>query len=69
MEVELANHVKNLDDRFHGLTPMKVRDLAYGFAKAKNITLPTSWTLNRTAGRSIILSNITIFCLAAGHCT
>jgi len=48
MELELANYVKNLDDHFHGLTPMKVRDLAYEFAKANNITLPTSWTLNNT---------------------
>jgi len=35
--LELANYVKNLDACFHGLTPMKVCDLAYEFAKAHNI--------------------------------
>ena len=36
MESELAKHIKNLADQFHGLTTLKCRELAYEFAKRNN---------------------------------
>ena len=36
MESELAKHIKNLADQFHGLTTLKCRELAYELAKRNN---------------------------------
>lgn len=52
MELELAEHVKNLDNRFHGLKPAKVRELAYEFANANDIAMPSNWERNKTAGKN-----------------
>ncbi|XP_051244566.1 uncharacterized protein LOC127356649 [Dicentrarchus labrax] len=50
MESELAKHIKNLADQFHGLTTLKCRELAYEFAKRNNIPVPDSWSREERAG-------------------
>ena len=53
MELNLANHLKELDLRFYGLTPVKCRELAYEYAKSnrEEVTMPESWKTNKTAGK------------------
>lgn len=49
-EVELANHLKALDDKFYGLHTEKCRTLAFDYATATNRKIPPSWTKNLKAG-------------------
>ena len=51
LEAELASHVKNLANKFHGLTHAKFRKLAYKFAVANNVSMPVSWVKNEEAGK------------------
>lgn len=55
MEKALANHIKDLDNRYHGLNPSKCMELAYEFAKQNDISMPDSWTTNSSAGKKISL--------------
>lgn len=55
MEKALADHIRDLDNRYHGLTPSKCRALAYEFAMHNNISMPESWTTNSSAGKIILL--------------
>ncbi|CAB1432933.1 unnamed protein product [Pleuronectes platessa] len=38
MEEELAKHLKQLADQFHGLAPVKCRELAFEYAEKNNWT-------------------------------
>ena len=53
-EQELAQHIRDLDDRFHGLNPVKCRELAYEYAQRNKdcgINIPPSWVENKLAGK------------------
>uniref|UniRef100_A0A3B5R0Y1 HTH CENPB-type domain-containing protein n=1 Tax=Xiphophorus maculatus TaxID=8083 RepID=A0A3B5R0Y1_XIPMA len=50
MEEELAKHLKQLADQFHGLPPVKCRELAFEYAKRNNISVPANWTEKQCAG-------------------
>lgn len=52
MEAELAQHLRNLDNRFHGLTPIKCRELAFEYANKNktHLSIPPSWIKNKAAG-------------------
>lgn len=59
MEQELAKHIRDLDDRFHGLNPVKCRELAYEYAnknKESGINMPPSWRENKIAGELQIIA-------------
>ena len=43
MEENLANHVKQLCDQFHGLSLQKCLKLAYEFASRNNLHMPDNW--------------------------
>lgn len=49
-ELELANHLKALDNRFYGLSPVQCRELGYQFAKQNQCKVPSSWKENEIAG-------------------
>ena len=51
MEKDLANHVKQLADQFHGLSLLKCRSLAYEFASRNNIEMPANWERDKKAGK------------------
>ena len=51
LEAELASHVKNLANRFHGLTNAKFQKFAYEFAVANNVSAPLSGVKNKEAGK------------------
>ena len=42
MEEELAKHLKQLADQFHGLAPVKCRELAFEYAERNNIPVPAN---------------------------
>ena len=50
MEEDLASHIKNLADIFHGLTLTKCCVLAYEFASANKLAMPPNWIKNGKAG-------------------
>lgn len=50
-ETELSNHIKDLDNRFHGISSEKVCQLAYEYASLNDVSTPKSWTLNKKAGK------------------
>ncbi|CAB1444404.1 unnamed protein product [Pleuronectes platessa] len=52
MEEELAKHLKQLADQFHGLTPVKCRELAFEYAEKNNIPVPANWTEKQCAAIS-----------------
>ena len=56
MENDLAQHIKELSDRFHGLSVTKCRALAYEFAKSNCIPIPESWDREEKAGKDWFLS-------------
>lgn len=43
LETELANYLKTFSLMSHGLTQREARCLAFKFAIAKNLTVPTNW--------------------------
>ena len=58
MEQELAHHIRDLDDRFHGLNPVKCRELAYEYVsknKESGVNMPQSWEKNKLAGESQLI--------------
>ncbi|CAJ1059690.1 protein ALP1-like isoform X1 [Xyrichtys novacula] len=50
MEEELAEHLKQLAEQFHGLPPVKCRQLAFEYAEKNNIPIPANWTKAHSAG-------------------
>ncbi|CAB1437036.1 unnamed protein product [Pleuronectes platessa] len=52
MEEELAKHLKQLADQFHGLAPVKCRELAFEYAEKNNIPVPANWTEKQWAGQT-----------------
>lgn len=52
MEAALANHIKDMDNRYHGLSVAKCSSLAYEFAVLNGIKVPGAWTENGSAGES-----------------
>ena len=49
MEKDLADHVKQLADMFHGLSVNRCCSLAYEFAKRNSIDVPISWDRDQVA--------------------
>ena len=56
MGSDLATHIIDLSERFHGLTSEKVRELAYEFAMVNKINIPDSWETNKKTGKDWLLS-------------
>uniref|UniRef100_A0A672IK21 HTH CENPB-type domain-containing protein n=1 Tax=Salarias fasciatus TaxID=181472 RepID=A0A672IK21_SALFA len=52
MEEDLTKHLKELAGWFHGLNPLKCRQLAFEYANKNNIPVPDNWTMNQCAGES-----------------
>uniref|UniRef100_A0A9R1SEK5 HTH CENPB-type domain-containing protein n=2 Tax=Cyprinus carpio TaxID=7962 RepID=A0A9R1SEK5_CYPCA len=46
MEEELAKHLKQLAEQFHGLHPVKCRQLAFEYAEKNNIPVPLNLIAN-----------------------
>lgn len=46
----IAEYVINASDIFHGLCPKDIRKLAYELATMNNISIPSTWVDNQTAG-------------------
>ncbi|XP_062373154.1 uncharacterized protein LOC134060440 [Sardina pilchardus] len=51
MEADLANHIKKLSFQFHGLSPLKCRQLAYEFGKLNDVQMPQNWCNDERAGK------------------
>jgi hypothetical protein len=51
MEIELAEHAKDLDDRFYGLTRESLPELAFKLVEIKGIARPFN---NNKAGRACV---------------
>ena len=51
MENDLAQHIKDLSDQFHGLSVEKCRALAYEFAKRNDTSVPANWDKEQKAGK------------------
>ena len=51
MEEELAKHLKQLADQFHGLAPVKLHELAFESAEKNNIPVPANWKEKQCAGK------------------
>lgn len=49
-EVELANHVKSLDDCLYGLSSDKLMKLAYEYGLLNGTNIPVSWKRETKAG-------------------
>ena len=45
-EKELSDHIKDMDDRFHGLRADQCRKLAYEFGPVNNVAAPKNWDIN-----------------------
>ena len=56
VENDLAQHIKELSDRFHGLSVTKFRAIAYEYAKSNCIPIPESWDREEKAGKDWFLS-------------
>ena len=50
MEKDLADHIKLLANMFHGLSPVKCRELAYEFAFKNKLKIPDNWLTDKRAG-------------------
>jgi len=47
----VADHIRALDNCFHGLSKDKCRMLAFDYAKANNISTPANWIKDGMAGK------------------
>ena len=56
VESELAQHIKELSDRFHGLSVEKCRALAYEFAQSNGIPISKNLDREKKAGKDWFLS-------------
>lgn len=43
--------IKKLSFQFHGLSPLKCRQLAYEFAKLNDVAMPENWLSSKRAGQ------------------
>lgn len=50
LEQLLATHVKDMDNRYHGLSVKKCTELAYEFAIRNHLSVPNSWVEKHSAG-------------------
>lgn len=50
MEKELANHIREMDNRYYGLSAAKCMVLAYEYATMNDVKVPDSWEHNKSAG-------------------
>lgn len=50
-EKQLDSYVKKAADIYFGLTPRRIRKLAFLYAKTLNISLPKPWIENKMAGK------------------
>lgn len=50
-ESALAAHIRQLDDRFYGLSTDKVRELASRYAAANKVAVPSNWEKDGLAGQ------------------
>ena len=46
----LVKYIITMSKLFHGLTKMQTKQLAYKFAKNKNIKIPQNWICDEAAG-------------------
>ena len=53
-EKTLADHIRSLDDCFHGLSRDQSRRLALDYAVANQIKVPSNWIKNRMAGEQAL---------------
>ena len=60
-EKSLADHIKQLDDCFHGLSKDKCRKLAHDFALANQIKVPSSWKSHGLTGGCFLLMILILF--------
>ena len=51
METDLAQHLMHLCNKFYGLTPSKVRYLAWEYAAKNNKKRPQNWVTEKMAGK------------------
>ncbi|CAB1419815.1 unnamed protein product [Pleuronectes platessa] len=65
MEEELAKHLKQLADQFHGLVPVKCRELAFEYAEKINIPVPANWTEKQCADSSTLTPIHSLFLIRA----
>ena len=49
-ELALKEHIVKMSKLFYGLDKMKVKILAYEYAKKKNKIIPDSWNTKQMAG-------------------
>lgn len=49
-ETALADHIKSLDNLFHGLSAEQCRELAYRYGSANEVKTPHSWNKKGLAG-------------------
>lgn len=55
METMLAQHIRDLDHRYHGIGPAKARELAWEFGKRNQSSrMPRSWEVNQKAGKFLL---------------
>ncbi|XP_056322899.1 uncharacterized protein zgc:113274 [Danio aesculapii] len=58
LEEELAENIRIMSERVHGLTTKKCREIAFEFAQKYNIPVPNNWGEQRLAGRDWLSSFI-----------
>ena len=51
MESDLAQHLIGVCNRFYGLTPGKVRTLAWEYATKNNVEMPETWNAEKRSGK------------------
>ena len=50
-EAALVKYIITMSKLFHGLTKIQTKQLAYKFAKNKNIKIPQNWIRDEAAGK------------------
>lgn len=50
-ENKLESYIKKAADIYFGLTPKRIRKLAFSYAKSLNLKIPASWEKNKMAGK------------------
>lgn len=58
LEEELAENIRIMSERVHGLATKKCREIAFEFAQKHNIPVPNNWGEQRLAGRDWLTSFI-----------
>lgn len=55
-ESELSDHIRAMDNLFHGLSAVKCRELAYRYGVANNVKIPPMWQDNQMGGNSTLIA-------------